>query len=564
MSRYKSFVLPLLVLIYATGCKKQLNVGNPNAPTAPQNIVNQGSLAQFGQGVVYVDGFQNVNAYNWLGSSYFSLNYGYAELLADLTGSTDANEIINTVNIPSYAIFDDGTKTPVAEPQSQQLRTGNTRASTSAGYNALYYEWENMYLLNGSCNSFLATIPNIKTLSADAVSTFEAWGYFWKGYAYSVIGSQYTAGVISNVAGTTNNHYLVRDSIIAESNYWLNLAATTLNGISAGSPDYTTIMGELIPADFQLTTHGAPPTTTSFVHNINTLLARNILVNKLSTFVNGTLGGNITKSSIPAMTSGDWQSVLTLATNGIQAGDPFFIATSSSVNSFYGQGSGNITLLLGGSNSNTVFQPGLRLTQNYNSGDQRLALDFTANASDTFYNDLFSTVNSMISGSNGTTTVYNYSDADPGAYETVIAGSTEENMLMLAEANIMTGNVETGLGLIDAERDYQGAGVAHVAGTGLTQTQAYNQLVRERRVALFGRGLSFYDSRRWGWSYDISQGGGSYGNMVLWQPNSGHSVMYHNVTFDYNFMDYWDVPADEVVLNPPSAETAGVVTNPNY
>ncbi len=564
MYRYKILFLSSLFIICATSCKKQLNVGNPNQPTIAQNVVDEGSLAQFGLGAVYVDGFQSVNAYNWLGSSYFSLNYGYAELLADLTGSTDANEIINTVNIPSYAIFDDGTKTPVAEPQVQQLRTGNTRASTSAGYNALYYEWEDIYLLNGSCNTFLATIPAIKSLSADAVSTFEAWGYFWKGYAYSVIGSQYTAGVISNVAGTTNGHYLIKDSIIAESNYYLNLAATTLGGISAGSAEYAKVMSELIPADFQATTHGAPPTTTAFVHNINTLLARNILVNKLSPFVNGVLGGTISKASIPAMASSDWQSVLTLTSNGIQPGDGFFIATSSGVNSFYGQGNGNITLMLGGQNSNTVFQPGLRLTQNYNIGDQRLALDFTAGPSDTFYNDLFSTVYSMIGGSNGTTTVYNYSDADPGAYETVIAGSYEENTLMQAEADIMSGNVEAGLALIDAERNYQGAGVAAVAGTGLTQTQAYNQLVRERRVALFGRGLSFYDSRRWGWSYDISQGGGSYGNMVLWQPGTGHSVMYKNVTFDYNFMDYWDIPADEVILNPPLKGTASVVTNPNY
>src|SRR5580700_8106460 len=101
MSRYKILFLSSLVLIYATSCKKQLDVGNPNQPTIAQNVVDEGSLAQFGQGAVYVDGFQSSNAYNWLGSSYFSLNYGYSELLADLTGSTDANEIINTINIPS-------------------------------------------------------------------------------------------------------------------------------------------------------------------------------------------------------------------------------------------------------------------------------------------------------------------------------------------------------------------------------------------------------------------------------------------------------------------------------
>ena len=40
--------------------------------------------------------------------------------------------------------------------------------------------------------------------------------------------------------------------------------------------------------------------------------------------------------------------------------------------------------------------------------------------------------------------------------------------------------------------------------------------------------------------------------------------MNHNATIDYNFMDYWDIPADEIILNPPSSATAKVVTNPNY
>jgi hypothetical protein len=490
-----------------------------------------------------------------------------------MVGSTDANEIINTINIPYYTILDDGTKYPATpnEPQSQQLRVGNTRASTSAGYNPLYYQWANMYILNGSCNTFLATIPTIKSLSADAVTTMEAWAYFWKGYAYSVIGSQYTAGLISDIAGVTNNNYLIRDSIILASNTWLNKAASTLNGISAGSGDYSTVLSQLIPTLFQTTPHGGIPTPTMWIHNINTLLARNILVNKLSPFVNGSLSATIAGASIPVMTQSDWQNVLTLTGTGIQTGDAVFTATSSAVNSLYGEGSGNVTLLAGGLNQNLVFQPGLRLVQNYNTGDQRLALDYTASAADTFYNDYFSTIYSLINGPNGSPlagngapTVYNYSDQTAGAYELFIAGSWEENTLMAAEANIMLGSTDAGLALVDAERNYQGAGVAPVSGTGLTQTQAYNQLVRERRVALFGRGLSFWDSRRWGWTYDIAKGGGSFGNRLLYQPSSGQSVMNTNVTFDYNFMDYWDIPADEVILNPPSAATAKVVTNPNY
>lgn len=566
MSKYKLFGLLLISLIGAISCKKQLNVGNPNSPTAASNVTDESSLAALGQGVVYINGFQGDNAYNWLGSGYFSLNYSFAELMGDMVGSTDANESVNTVNIPSYTILDDGTKYPASpnESNAQFLRVGNTRAGTAAGYNPLYYYWTNMYLLNGSCNSFLTTIPTIKTLSADAVSTMQAWAYFWKGYAYSVVGSQYTAGLIVNTAEVTNNNYVTRDSIILESNTWLNKAMTILSGLSAGSADYSRVLGELIPSAFQGTPHGGILTPTMWIHNINTLLARNILVNKLSPFVNGTLGGSISKASVPAMTSSDWQSVMTLATNGIQTGDFVFTATSTEIASLYSPKSGSITLMAAGPNAGLVFQPGLRLTENYNAGDQRLALDFTNTAADTFYNDYFSTVYSLINGPNTNSAVYNYSDQTPGAYELFIGPSWEENTLMLAEANIMTGSIDAGLTLVDAERAYQGAGVTPVSGTGLTQTQAYNQLVRERRVALFGRGMSFWDSRRWGWTYDISQGGGSYGNQLLYLPSTGNSVMNHNVTIDYNFMDYWDIPADEVILNPPSSATAAVVKNPNY
>jgi hypothetical protein len=571
MSKYKLLIFSLIVLIGLASCKKQLAVGNPNSPTLASDVTDEASLAAFAQGATYEDGFAPDNAYNWLGSGYFSLNYSYSELLADLVGSTDANENVNVINIPLYAILDDASKyvTTVGAAQNEanvtRLRTANTRAETAAGYNAFYYQWANMYILNGSMNALLAEVPNIKTLSPDAVSTFQAWAYFWKGYAYSVIGSQYTAGLISDIAGATNNHYLIKDSIIAASNSWFGKASSILSGLSAGSSDYNTALGLLIPTTFQGTPHGGILTPTMWIHNINTMLARNILENKLSPFVNQTLGGTINKASIPVMGQSDWQNVMTLTTNGIQSGDFVFTATSDPVNSLYGQKTGNITLMAAGPNQNLVFQPGLRLTQNYNTGDQRLALDYTNLPADTFYNDYFSTVYSLINTANGSSgAVYNYSDQDVGAYELFIAASWEENTLMQAEANIMLGNTDAGLALVDAERAYQGAGVAATAGTGLTQVQAYNQLVRERRVALFGRGLSFWDSRRWGWIYDISQGGGSYGNQMLYQPSTGHSVMNYNVTIDYDFMDYWDVPADEIVLNPPSSATAGVVTNPNY
>src|SRR5439155_1319303 len=95
------------------------------------------------------------------------------------------------------------------------------------------------------------------------------------------------------------------------------------------------------------------------------------------------------------------------------------------------------------------------------------------------------------------------------------AVSYEENELMKAEALIRTNNIDAGLQFVDAERDFQNAGLAHVAGTGLTQAQAIEELRKERRVGLFLRGTAFYDARRWGVTEPASTGGGRAGAIVM-------------------------------------------------
>ena len=120
------------------------------------------------------------------------------------------------------------------------------------------------------------------------------------------------------------------------------------------------------------------------------------------------------------------------------------------------------------------------------------------------------------------------------------------------------GVVPAALTIIDNVRAYQGSGVAALAGTGLTAAQAMKELTMERSASLAFRGLSFYDARRWGWTYATSNGGGRYGCTLLFKGN-----VYTNATINYNFMDYWDVPADETSKNTPSADSAPVI-NANY
>ncbi|MGU7719315.1 hypothetical protein, partial [Escherichia coli] len=93
--------------------------------------------------------------------------------------------------------------------------------------------------------------------------------------------------------------------------------AATLLGSIGSQADYNAIIGQLIPKQNQVGL-GQPPSSAQWIRSINTLLARNIVLNKLSPFVNGNLSATISKSSTTVMTAADWQSVITLCNNGVR------------------------------------------------------------------------------------------------------------------------------------------------------------------------------------------------------------------------------------------------------
>ena len=555
MNKYRYIIVILLISVIA--CKKELNVGNPNQPTVGENVNTESGLISLAIGAVYINGFKNGD--DWLGNSYFSLPYGYSELLADVVGAQASNQLISTISIPEYYTLDNNTKVTTSISNITQLRTNNTRAQTGSGYNPVYYQWLNMYALNSACNTVLSLVDNI-TFSGEGTTranTIKAWCYWWKGYAYASIGSMYYSGLIVNEAGAGSNKYLIKDSILAESDVWFNKAADVLQTGITNETDYSTVLGHLIPSYTQVG-HGGVLTKEMWIRNINTMMARNLLVNKLAPFVNNNPAATITKSSTTAMTTADWNTVLTLATNGIQAGDLVFTGRSAAANGFFTAAGGTVAALTTNVNTSSTFRLSERFVQNFKAGDQRLSNNF--NTATTYLDDItFGTRYSITDGGNGASGVYVYGNKAVGEYELFIAGSYEENQLMLAEANIRLGQIETGLGYIDAVRTYMGAGIAAVRGTGLNEAGALTELVKERRVALVFRGLSFYDSRRWGWTYDIDNGGGSYGNTFL----TSAGTVNTNVTINYDFLDYWDVPADEVDINP-AGEGSEATKNPNF
>jgi hypothetical protein len=61
------------------------------------------------------------------------------------------------------------------------------------------------------------------------------------------------------------------------------------------------------------------------------------------------------------------------------------------------------------------------------------------------------------------------------------------------------------------------------------------------------RGLAFYDARRWGVTESLEEGGGREGAVVL----DGSGNVNTDATIDYNYLDYWGVPDDELDFNIP-------------
>ena len=556
--RYSLYLFIILLLILGS-CKKQLDVKDPNDPTFDVNVTDEAGITSYAKGGVYWNAFNYGDV--WLGDSYFSLPWGYHELMGDIVGGGQgSNNQTTTMGVPDRFQADPNDPSTVFVNPSPQatgiIRSFNTAAATANANNALYYEWINMYAMINVCNLTLehaAAIP----LSDDKAKTVQAWAYWWKGYAYAQIGTLYYSGVIVDQSSILVDKFVGQAAIIDESNKNLNLALGLLNGIS-NQGEYNAVISQLIPAQNQEGL-GQPLSSAQWVRTINTMLARNIVLNHLAPFVNGNPDATIAKSSITPMSSADWQSVITYCNNGIQEGDYVFTGRTSASNSFFSPEGGSVAGILTNSNQTTTYKLSERLVQQFKPGDNRLANFSTADG--TFYGDANtnSTRYSLIDGvTSNLTGIPILGSREIGGLEIYIGPTYEENQLMLAEAKIRTGSIPEGLTLIDEVRDYQGAGVAHIGGSGLTLSQAMQELTMERLAALALRGLSFYDSRRWGWTYAIASGGGRYGCTLIF-----NSTVYTNATIDYNFMDYWDVPADETDKNPPSADSVPV-KNPNY
>jgi hypothetical protein len=541
----KIFLILIVSSVAFVACKKQLDVKNPNEPT-PDASNNEQGIISLSQGGVYVNGFKDLKYGDGVFGLFWSGAMGFHEMLGDVVGVEAANAFCNQIGCPDKVTLDNGTV--VVNPNNPNkwytfLRS-TANQNDQQGQNFIYYEWSYMYNMISACNAVLGLLPSVK-FSGDAATktaTLKAWAHFWKGYAYSHIGSIYYAGIINNATGATNANYVTKEAIITESNAQLDNAITDLGGATS-APDYDAVLEKLIPSFCQVG-KGLPPTAAMWIRNINTLKARNILVNK----------------TVSAMTTADWNSILTLTNNGILSTDYIFTGRTNTNGDFIPASSGTVAAKVQSSAAGgNTYKLSERWVQDFKVGDKRKTNNVKQDAQPWIGNsdrgNAFNTRFTLISGGTGLSGVYIYTSTSAGTFELPLAGTYEENTLMKAEATMYAAgftpaSILTGMGLIDNVRNYQGAGLGVTVAA--DAAAAKEELRKERRIALAFRGLSFYDARRWKVSEPASAGGGRTGCVVI----STAGVVNTNATLDYGYLDYWDVPDNELQYNPPGTGSA--------
>jgi hypothetical protein len=546
MKMRKIFTFFALTSLIVASCKKSdLQLVDPNSPTPTSVFSTKAGIEQFSLGMwnkLSVGNnllVHNLEMHSFMGDEQFSSvgNWGwrYVNQVDKITLPAPYNTVVPGV---------------LGLSQPAQLKAlNNLTATNGSATNAIVYEWNMSYYINNQANLLLKALDGgTVTLPEAELTTLKAWAYWWKGFAYSHLGSMYLSAVINNASdGTTNNTFVGRDAIIIEANANFDKAISLLNSISATDMGvYTSTIALIIPS-FNVT--NPLVTRDMWVRDCNTYKARNILVNK----------------KVSAMTAADWASIKTLTAAGLVANDQTFSL---------GMDPGGLNDLSGTQqhpyqwnsykNNPGWAYPSERWIQDFKTGDARFTKGVTA----------FPAAEVIVNRSSRGIqfgTRYYFTAIENGGYwstnnkqgKVQFAGSWEENSLMLAEANIRTGAIEDGLRTIDAVRTANGAGLAPVAGTGLLLPAALEELRRERRVALTIRGLAFFDARRWNITAPVSAGGGRPGAMVIIPnslptpnitPTSGWTLMPSLV--DYNYLDYWDVPVSEFSYNEPAPGSA--------
>ncbi len=546
-----------LLTISIWSCKKsELDQVNPNEPTASGSLSSESGMTAYGAGILGRTIFDVPNAGN---TNILHIALTNHSIMGDEMFLPYGNYGFRWVDQVYQITLPNGTVStnPFGVTQQVSLQGFNSRGAGDR--NAFMYEWTINYFFIQQANQMLASLKNGIAFSGDAATkkaTLEAWAYWWKAYGYSRIGSMYLAGVITdNPNGGTNGSFVDHNAIITEANKQFDNCVAALAKVNlANIAEYNTLMKSLV-LSFNDNTNVVSPDM--WKRQINSYKARNLMVNKKTT----------------DMTAADWNQIITLCNDGVNSTDNIFNFGMTSDGNNDLSNSWMHPFAFTGPNTQWTFVSE-RLVQDFKSGDARFTKGIiqlpNAPATDPTY-DLSAFANIRSRGLQFGTRWAATPIENGGLYATGAANkglvpfacSYEENALMLAEAKMNTGLIEDGLAYIDAVRNFQNAALPAVTGTGLTLADAKEELRKERRIGLFLKGVAFYDARRWGVIAPVSAGGGRQ-NAVVFVPASllgTPTPEPRSCLMNYSYMDYWDVPQNELDFNTPASGSA-TVSNP--
>jgi starch-binding outer membrane protein, SusD/RagB family len=521
----------LLILIaagtlLATSCsKKELDLSNPNVPGIPSLNTEEGFI-RAGAGVHRKFGWQNQYDYWWMVMTYHNT-------MGDNTWSSVGNFGMRWANQVERIILDNGTvlTPPQGNTQGVELKARNTRSN--GDQNVFNYEWTCMYQINNQANLIITQAESPELVLTGNVeekkNILRAWAYWWKGFAYSRLGSMYVSAIITNTFNETNSDFKPKEEILAEANANFDKATAALNMLT-DMATYNQVMDKLI-ISFTKVGKGGIFLPAEWKRHINTYKARNILIGKK-----------------PAdITSAEWTSILALTQDGLLPTDKILTMRSADAQDVVVQTAWSPFRLT----TNAWEFVSERWIQEFKPGDARFTRNVVTRANPAVNQSgrgfQYGTRYDLKLIENGG----DYASALSGRAEVPVGATYEENALTRAEALIWTGDIEGGLQLIDQVRTYQNAQLAVVAGTGLTLAQALDELFRERRIALFQKNTAFYDYRRFGFACKGCQRTG----VTLLGPGGAVNT---NATIVYNYVDYFDVPLNELDFNTPGTGSATV------
>ena len=522
--RYFFFAAFTLVVIGSSCKKSSLELVNPNRP-GEGALQSEEGARRFALGI-----------YNKPGLNYWWLALANHDIMGDSYYIPWGNFGWRWVNQATSITLSNGTvlTPPQGGEQKAELKARNNRSFGDD--NAFRHEWQSMYFVNNQANVLLSSLEGI-SFSGDAAikrRALKAWSYFWKGMAYSRIGSMYVAGVINETPNQFSSTFVSSDRMVQEGNANFDKAITELTGIADNNADFTAIISGVIP-DFTKVGSGGNLTAMQFIRLMNTYKARNMLVNKR-----------------PAqLTSADWASIISLTNNGIRQEDRILTIRSAAENDFV-----SITAWAPWRLLNGWAFVSERLVQDFKPGDARFTRNIETLASPIvnaagrgfLYGTRYTLRDIGVGG--------NWASSTTGRAEMPMATTYEENELMLAEAKIYTNDIAGAVVHINNVRTFQNAGLAALAAS-ISQSDALEELRRERRIGLFLKGVAFYDARRWGIIDPVSQGGGRRNAVVV----LAGGAVDNNATINYNYMRYWDVPLNELDFNTPTTGSARVTAD---